>query len=174
MRIEKGSDITKNVKIIEWIKNEILISVSDLFNLIFKGVKPIDDKLQNTLANIIMLTYLLGKRLGISFDEIDYKIKEKSKHKHKYRHGGGNNAHRRSQNEFLYGVAPGHNGSPEYCGIKQRRGQKRNRPKVICGKKHGTCNTAGVAAGAYLKNLIKKNKKEKGGKICRKNCKHGL
>ena len=52
MRIEKGSDITKNVKIIEWIKNEILISVSDLFNLIFKGVKPIDDKLQNTLANI--------------------------------------------------------------------------------------------------------------------------
>ena len=71
MRIEKGSDITKNVKIIEWIKNEILISVSDLFNLIFKGVKPIDDKLQNTLANIIMLTYLLGKRLGISFDEID-------------------------------------------------------------------------------------------------------
>ena len=71
MRIEKGSDITKNVKIIEWIKNEILISVSDLFNLIFKGVKPIDDKLQNTLANIIMLTYLLGKRLSISFDEID-------------------------------------------------------------------------------------------------------
>ena len=71
MRIEKGSDITKNVKIIEWIKNEILISVSDLFNLIFKGVKPIDDKLQNTLANIIMLTYLLGKRLGVDFDEID-------------------------------------------------------------------------------------------------------
>ena len=68
MRIEKGSDITKNVKIIEWIKNEILISVSDLFNLIFKGVKPIDDKLQNTLANIIMLTYLLGKRLGVDFD----------------------------------------------------------------------------------------------------------
>ena len=77
MRIEKGSDITKNVKIIEWIKNEILISVSDLFNLIFKGVKPIDDKLQNTLANIIMITYLLAKRLGISFSEIDYKIKEK-------------------------------------------------------------------------------------------------
>ena len=60
-------------------KNEILISVSDLFNLIFKGVKPIDDTLQNTLANIIMLSYLLGKRLGISFDEIDIKIKEKAK-----------------------------------------------------------------------------------------------
>ena len=79
MRIEKGSDITKNVKIIEWIKNEILISVSNLFNLMFKGVKPIDDGLQNAIANIIMLLYLLGKRLGISFDEIDYKIKEKAK-----------------------------------------------------------------------------------------------
>ncbi len=79
MRIEKSSDITKNVKIIEWIKNEILISISDLFNLLFKGVKPIDNGLRNAIANIIMLSYLLGKRLGISFDEIDYEIKQKSK-----------------------------------------------------------------------------------------------
>lgn len=79
MRIEKGSDITKNVKIIEWIKNEILMSISNLFNLLFKGVKPIDNGLQNAIANIIMLSYLLGKRLGISFDEIDYTIKEKAK-----------------------------------------------------------------------------------------------
>lgn len=79
MRREKGSDITKNVKIIEWIKNEILMSVSDLFNLLFKGVKPIDDVLQDCIASIIMLSYLLGKRLGINFDEIDYKIKGKIK-----------------------------------------------------------------------------------------------
>ena len=79
MRIERGSDITKNVKIIEWIKNEILMNVSDLFNLLFKGVKSIDDSLQNSIANIIMLSYLLGKRLGISFEDIDYKIKEKAK-----------------------------------------------------------------------------------------------
>ncbi len=86
MRIEKGSDITKNVKIIEWIKNEILMNVSNLFNLLFKGVKPIDDGLQNAIANIIMLSYLLGKRLGISFDEIDYKIKEKIKKEIKEEH----------------------------------------------------------------------------------------
>lgn len=79
MRIEKGSDITKNVKIIEWIKNEILMSVSSLFNLLFKGVKPIDNGFQSAIANIIMLSYILGKRLGISFDQIDYKIKEKVK-----------------------------------------------------------------------------------------------
>lgn len=78
MRIEKGSDITKNVKIIEWMKNEILMSVSELFNILFKGVKSADEGLQDILANIIMMTYLLAKRLGISFDEIDYKIKEKT------------------------------------------------------------------------------------------------
>ena len=86
VRTEKGSDIMKNVKIIEWIKNEILISVSNLFNLLYKGVKPIDNGLQNTIANIIMLSYLLGKRLGISFDEIDYKIKEKAKEAIKEEH----------------------------------------------------------------------------------------
>lgn len=77
MRLDKGSDITKNIKIIEWMKNEILMSVSDLFNLLFKGVKPLDETLQDTLANIIMITYLLAKRMGISFKEIDYKLKEK-------------------------------------------------------------------------------------------------
>ena len=52
MRFDKSSEVTKNVKIIEWMKNEILMSVSDLFNLLFKGVKPIDEALQDTLANI--------------------------------------------------------------------------------------------------------------------------
>ncbi len=79
MRFDKGSDVTKNIKIIEWMKNEILMSVSDLFNLLFKGVKPIDGALQDTLANIIMITYLLAKRLGVSFKDIDYKISEKIK-----------------------------------------------------------------------------------------------
>ena len=79
MKFDRNSDVTKNVKIIEWMKNEILMSISDLFNLLFKGVKPVDEVLQDTLANIIMITYLLAKRLGISFKDIDYKIKEKIK-----------------------------------------------------------------------------------------------
>lgn len=79
MRLDKSSDITKNIKIMEWMKTELILSVGDLFNLIFKGVKPLDEALQDTLANIVMITYLLGKRLGISFSDIDYKIKEKIK-----------------------------------------------------------------------------------------------
>ncbi|MDX5712808.1 MazG-like family protein, partial [Clostridioides difficile] len=49
------------------------------FNLLFKGVKPLDEAIQDTLANIIMITYLLAKRLGISFRDVDYKVKEKIK-----------------------------------------------------------------------------------------------
>ena len=79
MKFDRNSDVTKNVKIIEWMKKELILSVGDVFDLIFKGVKPLDEALQDTLANIIMITYLLAKRLGISFSEIDYKIKEKIK-----------------------------------------------------------------------------------------------
>ena len=77
MKFDRNSDVTKNVKIIEWMKKELILSVGDVFDLIFKGVKPLDEALQDTLANIIMITYLLAKRLGISFSDIDYKIKEK-------------------------------------------------------------------------------------------------
>ena len=77
MRIDRNTDITKNMKLIEWMKNELLMSVSELFN-VFKGVRSADEGLQDILANIIMITYLLAKRLGISFNEIDYKIKEKT------------------------------------------------------------------------------------------------
>ena len=77
MKFDRNSDVTKNVKIIEWMKKELILSVGDVFDLIFKGVKPLDEALQHTLANIIIITYLLAKRLGISFSEIDYKIKEK-------------------------------------------------------------------------------------------------
>ena len=77
MKFDRNSDVTKNVKIIEWMKKELILSVGDVFDLIFKGVKPLDEVLQDTLANIIMITYLLAKRLGISFSEIDYKIQEK-------------------------------------------------------------------------------------------------
>lgn len=79
MRLNRNLEVTRNIKIIEWMKTEILVSIGDLFNLLYKGVKPLDEVLQDTLANIIMVTYLLSKRLGVSFSDVDYKIKEKIK-----------------------------------------------------------------------------------------------
>ena len=51
MKFDRNSDVTKNVKIIEWMKKELILSVGDVFDLIFKGVKPLDEALQDTLAN---------------------------------------------------------------------------------------------------------------------------
>jgi hypothetical protein len=79
LRLNRNLEVTRNIKIIEWMKTEILVSIGDLFNLLYKGVKPLDEVLQDTLANIIMVTYLLSKRLGVSFSDVDYKIKEKIK-----------------------------------------------------------------------------------------------
>lgn len=77
MKIDRDLDVTKNIKIIEWLKTEILSSVSALYEIMLKGASYTDETIQDILANIIMVTYLLGKRLGFSFSNIDKKIKEK-------------------------------------------------------------------------------------------------
>ncbi|CAH2215362.1 MazG-like family protein [Tepidibacter aestuarii] len=77
MKIDRDLDVTKNIKIIEWLKTEILSSVSALYEIMLKGASYTDETIQDILANIIMVTYLLSKRLGFSFSNIDKKIKEK-------------------------------------------------------------------------------------------------
>lgn len=70
-------DITKNIKIIEWLKSELLTTVASLFELLIKGTKAGQEALIDVLANIILVTYILGKRLGINFSTIDMKIEDK-------------------------------------------------------------------------------------------------
>lgn len=72
-------DITKNIRVVEWLKSELLTTVSSLFTLLYKGAKEGQEAILEVLANIILVTYLLGKRLGLSFDEIDSKVKSKVK-----------------------------------------------------------------------------------------------
>ncbi|WP_066506803.1 MazG-like family protein [Abyssisolibacter fermentans] len=72
-------DITKNIKVIEWLKCELLASVSSLFDLLVHEVQQSQEVIIDVLANIIFVTYLLGKRLGISFEKIDAKIQSKIK-----------------------------------------------------------------------------------------------
>lgn len=75
----KDVDITKNIKVIEWLKSELLTTVASLFDLLIKGTKNSQEAILDVLANIILVTYLLGKRLGISFEKIDLKIENKIK-----------------------------------------------------------------------------------------------
>lgn len=67
----KEMDIAKNIRMIEWLKTELLDNVSGLFRGFLKGN---DSIMQDFLANIILLAYVLARRLGISFHELDRSV----------------------------------------------------------------------------------------------------
>lgn len=79
MRKDKNIDIIKNVKMIEWLKCELLTSVANLFELLAKGVENAKADILDIISNIILVSYLLGKRLGLSYETINLKIEEKIK-----------------------------------------------------------------------------------------------
>ena len=79
MGYNKNVDITKNIRVIEWLKSEILTAVSTLFQVLVNGVQNSQEAVLDVLANIILVTYLLGKRLGFTFEKIDEKLQNKIK-----------------------------------------------------------------------------------------------
>lgn len=76
--LEKEIDITRNIKIIEWLKSELLTDMANLFKILVNGMKEeVHEVIAETLSNIILIGYLLGKRLGISYNAIEMKIHNK-------------------------------------------------------------------------------------------------
>lgn len=70
-------DITKNIRLIEWLKSEILNRVAETFSLLVSGTKASQETLVDCLSSIIVACYLLARRLGIHYALIDQKIHEK-------------------------------------------------------------------------------------------------
>lgn len=67
-------DIAHNLKIIEWLKAELVDSVAGLFKSLLKAGS---DATSDALATIVIITYILGRRVGINFLNIDAKIRNK-------------------------------------------------------------------------------------------------
>lgn len=77
---DKDIDITRNVKMIEWLKSELLTDIANLFKVLVNGMKEeVHESISETLSNIILISYLLGRRLGISYNAIEIKIDNKIK-----------------------------------------------------------------------------------------------
>lgn len=72
-------DIMGNIKLIENYKNFLLSTVADLFVTMGKGSKGSMDEINDELAEIIILTYLLGKRLNIDYNNVDERMTKKLK-----------------------------------------------------------------------------------------------
>jgi hypothetical protein len=74
MALKGDLDITKNLKMVEWLKAELVQSVGALFkSLLNASAEATADK----LAAIIILIYLLGCRVGVSFAALDRAVKLK-------------------------------------------------------------------------------------------------
>lgn len=74
-----GMDITRNIRLIEWLKSELLSGVATLYQLLFKGSKNGHEAITDAVANIILVCYLLARRLGITFAAVDLKVRDKIK-----------------------------------------------------------------------------------------------
>ena len=75
----KDLDVAKRAKVIEWLKTEVVDHVSRLFKSPWDGSTA---KVGDSLASLMMSSYILGRRLGISYRELDDLLVEKLK-KHK-------------------------------------------------------------------------------------------
>lgn len=76
MKENKDINVIKDLKIVEWLKCELLSAVAHMFEIMSKGINSGREDLLDILANIILLSYLLGKRLGFSYEIIDSKIED--------------------------------------------------------------------------------------------------
>ncbi len=77
--MKENVDIGRNIKIIEFLKCELLNSVSAVFEALFKGSKESQQMSTEGLANIILVTYSLARRLGVDYSSIDKKVQEKAR-----------------------------------------------------------------------------------------------
>ena len=78
--MDREIDITRNIKIIEWLKGELISEMASLFKVLVNGMKnEVHGSIANILSNIILISYLLGKRLGISYNSIELKMEKKIK-----------------------------------------------------------------------------------------------
>lgn len=77
--IENTNEIGKNLKIIEFLKCELLNTVALLFETMIKGLKSSQELIIECLTNILLVTYVLGNRLGCDYALMDKKLEEKIK-----------------------------------------------------------------------------------------------
>lgn len=72
-------DIVKNMKTVEWLKSELLTDIAYLHRIFVDSEEYSKENIEDTISNIIMGSYVLGKRLGISFKDMDSTLKENIK-----------------------------------------------------------------------------------------------
>ncbi len=69
----RETGVAKGLHTIEWLKSELLMGTGSLFKGLLRGSQ---DVILDSLAQVVISTYLLARRLGFGFVRLDLKIRE--------------------------------------------------------------------------------------------------
>lgn len=76
--MRNGFDVTRNLRIIENLKSELLEDISTLYRHLADPVlEDTREVAADSLSNMIVISYLLGKRLGVEYPMMDRYISKK-------------------------------------------------------------------------------------------------
>ena len=64
----EGSNIAKNIRFLEWLKGELVESVGKLFKALMEGSEKL---ILDALTGILITVYLLARRVGVDFDDLE-------------------------------------------------------------------------------------------------------
>lgn len=67
-------DIARNIRLLEWLQAELVGAVAGVLKAAVKGGQ---EAVLDALAGVIMTTYLLARRLGLSYTRVDLRLVEK-------------------------------------------------------------------------------------------------
>lgn len=74
----KGIDITKNIRLIESLKSDLLLAVSQLYSTMTdEKCDDIRGVTLDTLSDSIIICYLLARRMGLDYSTVDRQISAK-------------------------------------------------------------------------------------------------
>ncbi|MEG6584387.1 MazG-like family protein [Dendrosporobacter sp. 1207_IL3150] len=65
------SEILRKMRLIEWLKAELVANVGQLYQAMAKNS---EQAIKDGLANVIISCFILGRRLGINFADLDEAI----------------------------------------------------------------------------------------------------
>lgn len=68
------SGFARNIKIIEWLKADLINSVAALFKALLRSNEEL---ILDALASLHITSYVLARRLGINFVRLDLKVEAK-------------------------------------------------------------------------------------------------
>ena len=75
---EKEIGITSNIKSIETLKSGLLSSVAALFKtLAGDGRDNLHDTISDIISSIILICYILAKRLGVNYTAVENRVRSK-------------------------------------------------------------------------------------------------